>query len=50
MSDNENKSLNGENESSVHDEMEELARIFREELGKAREEAEKETSSEDFEE
>lgn len=28
------------NESSVHDEMEELARIFREELGKAREEAE----------
>lgn len=30
-----------ENESSVHDEMEELARIFREELGKAKEEAEK---------
>lgn len=30
-----------ENEASVHDEMEELARIFREELGKAREEAEK---------
>lgn len=30
-----------ENESSVHDEMEELAKIFREELGKAREEAEK---------
>ncbi|MDE5993934.1 MAG: hypothetical protein K2G60_00300 [Oscillospiraceae bacterium] len=30
-----------ENETSVHDEMEELARIFREELGKAREEAEK---------
>ena len=30
-----------ENESSVHDEMEELAKIFREELSKAREEAEK---------
>ncbi len=30
-----------ENESSVHDEMEELARIFREELGKATEEAQK---------
>lgn len=30
-----------ENEASVHDEMEELARIFREELGKAKEEAEK---------
>lgn len=36
-----------ENESSVHDEMEELARIFREELGKAREEAEKEENEAD---
>lgn len=34
-----------ENESSVHDEMEELARIFREELSKAREEAEKNENS-----
>lgn len=38
-----------ENESSVHDEMEELARIFREELGKAKEEAEKAENEADAE-
>lgn len=45
MADNENKALNGE-ESELHDEMEELARIFREELGKAQQEAEENESFE----
>ncbi len=49
MSDENNKTPN--TDESVHDEMEELARIFREELGKAKEEAEnQETEAEAAEE
>lgn len=50
MADNENNKPLNEEENAVHDEMEELARIFREELGKAREEAQKAEEAESLEE